>query len=70
MVREIKREHVVHSVDDSSYGIWWMNKPIDELKEIRTKVMKWINEQQLVNGEKFLDFCVSLGADEGQRDYN
>ncbi len=61
---------VINSIDDSSYGIWWTNKEYDELDAIRTEIMKYINGLPVVNGEKFLDYCVSLGADEDQRDYN
>lgn len=63
----------IHSIDDSSYGIWWYNDsslPYEELKNIREKIMLWINRQKEVNGEEFLNFCVSLGADEESKDYN
>ncbi len=65
----------IHSIDDSSYGIWWYNYsdtslPLDELKKIREKIMLWINRQDEVNGEEFLNYCVSLGADEESKDYN
>ena len=61
----------IHSIDDSSYGIWWINKPLEELKDSRTKLMDWLNYQPNgLNGEEFLNTCISLGADEDQKDYN
>lgn len=65
----------IHSIDDSSYGIWWYGHsstslPLNELKSIREKIMLWINRQDEVNGEEFLNYCVSLGADAESKDYN
>jgi len=65
----------IHSIDDSSFGIWWNNIPIDELKVIRLKLMDWVNSSTMMrlnalNGEEFLDICVSMGADEESKDYN
>ena len=61
----------IHSVDDSSFGIWWDDKTFDELGEIRLRLMEWINGQlNGLNGEEFLDICVSMGADEETKDYN
>ena len=60
----------IHSIDDSSYGIWWDHLTIDELKEIRIKLMEWINTQSILNGEEFLDKCVELGANIESKDYN
>ena len=67
-VQDMKAQ--IHSIDDSSYGIWWIGKSLEELKEIRIKLMEWVNKQPILNGEDFLDYCVELGADEDQRDYN
>jgi hypothetical protein len=65
----------LHSIDDSSYGIWWDDQygtgyPLDKLMEIREQLMKWINAHPIINGEKFFDICVSLGAVEETKDYN
>lgn len=60
----------IHSIDDSSYGIWWFNMPLEELKSIKPKLMKWISSKDEINGEEFLNLCVSLGADEDRKDYN
>jgi DNA polymerase elongation subunit (family B) len=53
----------IYSIDDSVFGIWWMEKSLEELKEIRIELMNWINKENILNGEKFLDYCISLGAD-------
>jgi len=58
------------SIDDSSYGIWFDGKTFTELEEIRVNIMKWLNTKKEVNGDEFLKFCVSLGADEDSIDYN
>lgn len=65
----------IRSIDDSSYGIWWYyyensELPLSEMKDVRNKLMKWVNSQPVLNGEEFLDICVSLGASEGSKDYN
>lgn len=60
----------IHSIDDSSYGVWCDNKTLDELKLIRIETMKWLNIQKLVDGDEFLNFCVSVGANEDSIDYN
>ena len=65
----------IHSIDDSSYGIWWTYYdgsalPLNELIKIRKKLMTWINSKVEINGEEFLDYCVTLGASEEQKDYN
>jgi len=60
----------IHSVDDSSYGIWWDDKTFEELSKIRINLMKWINANPIINGEEFLNVCISLGADEESKDYN
>lgn len=59
------------SVDDSQFGIWWDDKyTLGELKDIRTKLMNWVNTKPILNGDEFLDYCVVLGADENSKDYN
>lgn len=61
---------VIHSIDDSSYGIWWKEMTFSELSEIRLKLMQWVNAYDELNGDEFLDVCVSMGADEDSKDYN
>lgn len=63
----------IHSIDNSSYGIWWSYymdncKPLHELLGIRDKIKKWLDAQDELNGEKFLEYCETLGASD--RDYN
>lgn len=60
----------IYSIDDSSYGIWWNDIPLDELKNIRYKLMEWVNNQNKINGEEFLKICISLDADKNSIDYN
>jgi hypothetical protein len=65
----------IHSIDDSSYGIWWDGLPKETLERIRQSLMDWINGKsgrlgQELNGEEFLDICISMGADEESKDYN
>ena len=60
----------IHSVDDSSFGIWWDDKTFEELSKIRIDLMKWINANPIINGEEFLNVCVNLSATEDSKDYN
>jgi hypothetical protein len=63
----------LHSVDDSQFGISWCyedSKPLNELKELRENIMKWINSKPIINGQELLDYCVSLGANKESIDYN
>lgn len=64
----------IHSIDDSSYGIWWGPQvggfTFEELEKTRYKLMHWINAMKVINGEEFLEVCVSLGADPETKDYN
>lgn len=60
----------IRSIDDSSYGIWFDNKTYSELEEIRFQIMKWINTKPIINGDEFIEYCVSVGGDESSIDYN
>ena len=65
----------IHSIDDSSYGIWWSDLTLSELKLIRLELMKWVDlfssrAGRELNGERFLDRCVELGANFESKDYN
>lgn len=60
----------IHSIDDSSYGIWFDNKTYSELEDIRFQIMKWINNKSVINGDEFIEYCVSVGGDESSIDYN
>ncbi len=60
----------INSIDDSSYTIWIIDKPFKELEELRLKVMEWVGEQELVNGDEFIKYCVSSGFDKSTVDYN
>ena len=58
------------SIDDSSFGIWFNDRTISELHETRIKIMKWINERDVINGDAFIQLCIDLGADKDSVDYN
>jgi len=62
----------IHSIDDSSYGIWWpeVGFTYDRLVSVRKEIMDWVSKKDIINGEEFLDFCEELGAAPDQRDYN
>lgn len=60
----------IHSIDDSSYGIWWDDVELEELRDIRLQLMAWVNKYSEINGELFLDKCIELGANEESKDYN
>lgn len=62
---------MIHSIDDSSFGIWWEEEhTFEELCAIRIELMKWINTKPIINGSEFLKQCVKLGADSETIDYN
>jgi hypothetical protein len=60
----------IHSIDDSSYGIWFQDKELTELEEIRLKIMEYVDSilNIEINGEEFLNYCESLGGI--HKDYN
>jgi hypothetical protein len=60
----------IHSIDDSSFGIWFDGKTLEELEKIRLNIMKWINAYDEINGEEFFKVCIDEGADEESKDYN
>lgn len=60
----------IASIDDSSYTIWFENKPIEELYETRLTIMNWVNQQKKINGEAFLQYCKNLGANEDSINYD
>lgn len=58
----------IHSIDDSSYGIWFNDLPYSTLEYIRKLILEYVAENYLINGEKFLNFCELLGGVD--KDYN
>jgi hypothetical protein len=60
----------IHSIDDSSYGVWWNNRELTFLKETQNYIMKWLNSKTILNGEEFIQFCLTLDAEEDSVDYN
>jgi len=67
--RKTEMKCMIHSVDDASYGIWFINS-YDNLNKIRNKIALWLNSLDEVNGEEFLNFCKKNGADPNSIDYN
>jgi hypothetical protein len=60
----------LRSIDDSQFGIWWDDFTLDELIDIRKRLMHWIDIKTVINGEELLDICVEMGADVDSKDYN
>jgi|ERR1035437_52211 hypothetical protein len=60
----------IHSIDDSSFGVWWHEGTTDILTPIRLKLMEWIDCMTILNGDEFIKICLSLGANEDTIDYN
>lgn len=60
----------IHSIDDSSYGIWWEEIPFNFLIEIRKNLIREIDLQKKLNGEEFFKYCILLGANAETIDYN
>jgi len=60
----------IHSIDDSSYGIWFQDLELSVLEEKRLQIMKYVDSVKVINGEEFLKYCLTLGADPESIDYN
>lgn len=60
----------IKSIDDSSYGIWWVDKTLEFLYEKRLEMMRWVDSVKELNGEAFFEKAISLGADGEYKDYN
>lgn len=69
---EFKMKAQICSIDDSSYGIWWESvKSIDQYLLTIERLKKFIDEQKLLNGHYFINFCINnLNADLKTIDYN
>ena len=60
----------IDSIDDSSYTIWFDQIPLKQLYYIRKQIQTYVDNLFFINGEKFLEYCVSLGANPETKDYN
>lgn len=60
----------MHSVDDSSYGVWFNKLTLDAAETLREKFVKHLDSQKIFNGIKFITFAKELGATEKDIDYN
>lgn len=58
------------SIDDSAYRIWFHEDTLENFHAIRLRLMKWINTQDVVNGDSFINKCLELGGDKETIDYN
>ena len=65
---------ILRSIDDSSYKIYWNDDKekysIDELNDIRYKLIDYISKKTELNGNNLLDYCVGLGGEVDSIDYN
>lgn len=55
---------MIHSVDDSSYGVWFNNITLDVAQDLQVKIAEYINEQKILNGDLFFKFAEGLGAND------
>jgi hypothetical protein len=60
----------IHSIDDSSYGIWWNNLELSILYNVQKALIKFINTKPDINGDEFINYCLTLYADKDSVDYN
>lgn len=60
----------IKSIDDSSYTIWFKQKGLSELEDIRSSLMKWISSKPILNGDEFIEYCIELGADKSELNYD
>ena len=58
------------SIDDSSFTIWFEQIPLNQLYFIRSEIQKWIYELNEINGNKFLDYLQTLGANPDTINYD
>jgi len=62
---------MIHSLDDSTYGVWFNRRNYNDLLHIRLKILYWVNKHRdNMDGEDFLRMCLSIGADADSVDYN
>lgn len=54
----------IHSIDDSSYGMWWNNVSLKQIAILKRKLMLQLEPIKEVNGDKWFDYGKELGADD------
>ncbi len=52
----------IHSIDDSSYGIWFHDLSLAEYYAIRDKIADWVDWFDTINGDFFIEYCESIGG--------
>lgn len=60
----------VHSIDDSSYGIWFEKLTLSLLIYIRKCIFEYLNKDYLLNGEDLLNAAINLGANPESKNYD
>jgi hypothetical protein len=53
---------MIHSIDDSSFGVWFKDLSLEDAKEIRDKVAAWLDTKKTLNGKEFFAYCKEIGA--------
>ena len=54
---------MIHSIDDSSIGIWFNNLTLERAEHLRNKIVEYIDSQLILNGDSFINFTIEeLGA--------
>lgn len=52
---------MIHSIDDSSFGMWANNVTLETAKDLRQILMNYLDEKTEVNGKEWFDFGESIG---------
>jgi hypothetical protein len=60
----------INSIDDSSYTIHFIEDELDNLKSIRSNIMKWVSSKKVINGDEFINYGIELGADKDTISYD
>ena len=60
----------IHSIDDSSYTIFFDEASIEELKEKRKLIMESIETMKVLNGNEFIGACIKIGGNPDKVNYD
>lgn len=52
----------IHSIDDSSYGMWWKGVTLLKIEVLRNSLMRWMELHKEISGEEWFSIGGSLGA--------
>lgn len=53
---------MMHSIDDSSYGVWFKNLTLEQAEALRDTIAEYISSQLIFNGDAFFKFTESIGG--------